>query len=49
MLKDVEYRTPDQAAEADADEEVDGWEYWTVRSSGETLAEVREKVGASGR
>ena len=49
LLKDIEYGTPDQAALADADEEMDGWEYWTVRSSGETLAEVWEAAGVSGR
>ena len=49
LLRDVEYRTPDQAALADADEEVDGWEYWTVRPSGNTLAEIREAAGLSAR
>lgn len=42
LLDDVEYRTPDQAAQADVEAEVDGWTYWQAELDEPVLlAELR--------
>lgn len=43
LLADIEYRSPDLAANADGAHDVDGWEYWSVDTAeAPTLEELRE-------